>query len=347
MPHARITSVASAVPALVSVHDIAAFLAPEQGGDKVTHIAAQAEIATKGLAVDPRAEDPRGWSTHTRMLRARDEVEPLAERALGTALSRAGVAPEEVDFFAPSTSTVQAVPGLDVLADKVGMRENAQRMPLGPAGCYAAVPSLNVCRNQTAVNGGISVLLVADMFSPHLQPPPYDNEQAVVLTLFGDGAGSAVIRPGTDGHPGLDILDVESLYLAEHRDALKLEPSASGLRMALSPDLPDIVAKGLATPVDALLARNRLGRDDIAHWAVHPGGLRVIDAVASTLALPEDQVSASRAAMRAYGNTAGPAVLTVLERLWDTVIATPGQHTVILSFGPGATIYAMLLRSGG
>jgi predicted naringenin-chalcone synthase len=48
--------------------------------------------------------------------------------------------------------------------------------------------------------------------------------------------------------------------------------------------------------------------------------------------------------MREYGNTAAPAVLGVMERLQAATPLAPGEHGVALAFGPGATIWSVLLR---
>jgi predicted naringenin-chalcone synthase len=57
-------------------------------------------------------------------------------------------------------------------------------------------------------------------------------------------------------------------------------------------------------------------------------------------------MAVSRATMREYGNTAAPAVLGVVERMQMINPLGPGQHGVVLAFGPGATIWSLLLRGG-
>ena len=41
--------------------------------------------------------------------------------------------------------------------------------------------------------------------------------------------------------------------------------------------MPDVLAGQVGTGVDDLLARNQLRRDEVAAWAVHPGGPRILD----------------------------------------------------------------------
>jgi predicted naringenin-chalcone synthase len=187
------------------------------------------------------------------------------------------------------------------------------------------------------------VVLCVDLFSPHLQPGPYDKEAAVVAGLFGDGAAAVVISPAEAGHPGLDIVDTEMLTAPSHAEDLQVHLGDRGLGIVLAPTMPGVVASSVAKPVDTLLARHGLRRDEVAYWAVHPGGLRIIDRVADELNLPASAVDAAKAVLAEHGNTASAAVLTVLHDIQRVTPLEPGRHAVAMAFGPGATIATMLL----
>ena len=60
-----------------------------------------------------------------------------------------------------------------------------------------------------------------------------------------------------------------------------------GFRMGLSPRVPDVLARHVADVVDELLAAAGLRVEDVAGWAVHPGGPRILDVVRDELGLPE------------------------------------------------------------
>ncbi len=95
-----------------------------------------------------------------------------------------------------------------------------------------------------------------------------------------------------------------------------------------------------------LLTRHRLGVRDVAAWAVHPGGPRIIDVVADRLQLPESDVAGSRAVLREHGNCSSATVLLVLQRIRRDKALEPGDHVMALTFGPGLTLYGALLRQG-
>lgn len=201
---------------------------------------------------------------------------------------------------------------------------------------------LLIARDWVEANGRPAVVLCVDLFSTHLQAGPYDKEKAVCLTLFGDAGAAVVLTPGEG--PGLEIVDREMRTVPEYADALQVHMENSGLRVSLGASMPDAVGAAVAKPVDALLARNELRREDITWWAVHPGGLRIIDRVVEQLNVPDESVAFSKGVYAEHGNTSSAAVLTVLQRIQAAAPLPPGGYGVALAFGPGVSIWALLLR---
>jgi predicted naringenin-chalcone synthase len=117
-----------------------------------------------------------------------------------------------------------------------------------------------------------------------------------------------------------------------------------GFRMRLSPKVPAILDQHVLALTAELLARHALEIADVDHWAIHPGGPRIIDTVARKLGLPDSAVEASRDTLRSHGNCSSATTLLVLQELSTRSEILPGQHVVALAFGPGLTLYAVLLR---
>jgi predicted naringenin-chalcone synthase len=88
------------------------------------------------------------------------------------------------------------------------------------------------------------------------------------------------------------------------------------------------------------LRSHDLSIDDIANWAIHPGGPKILDATQRALQLPEEKMAPSRDTLRQHGNMSSPTVLAILETITKRENPTP---TVALAFGPGLSIEAMLL----
>ncbi|MGP3966111.1 type III polyketide synthase [Streptomyces sp. 6N223] len=344
MTHARIVDVSFLAPPAVKMAELAHLTAADAGGDAVARVIGNSAIVTKGMAVNLLQEDSRWWPTRRRMDRGLAEARRLGRDTVARALGRAGLPPRDVGLLATVTTTTHSAPGLDALAPELGLPDDAQVLSLGPMGCYAALPALTTCADWVARHQRPAVLLAVDLFSPHVQPPPYDKEAAVVLTLFGDGAAAVVLSPAAPGLAGADVIDAEQLTVPAHAADLQVHLGERGLRITLKPSMPDVVASRVAVPARALLERHGIAWHEVAWWAVHPGGRRIIDRVEEALRLPPESVAASRAAMAEFGNTASPAVLGVVERLQSARPLGPGEHGVALAFGPGATIWALLIR---
>jgi alkylresorcinol/alkylpyrone synthase len=84
---------------------------------------------------------------------------------------------------------------------------------------------------------------------------------------------------------------------------------------------------------------------DVAHWAVHPGGPRILEVVADRLGLPDGALDPSRAVLAAHGNCSSATVLLVIDEIRRTRDLTAGSWMVAMAFGPGLTLYAALLRT--
>lgn len=298
-------------------------------------------VRTRHGVADPRVEDLSRWGTGARMRRYLAEALPLGKEAVAGCLADAGLRAADVDAFTVVSCTGYATPGIDVLlARDLGFAPDVQRLQVGHMGCYAAIPGLSAAADGVVARGRTTVLLCLELTSLHLQPPTDDAEQIVAHALFSDAAAAVAL---TDHGPGLEVLDVVAHTDAEHTGLMTWDVTDLGFRMSLSPKVPRVLREHVVDVVGGLLARNGLRVGDVAGWAVHPGGPRIVDTVADRLGLDDEQVRLSREVLRDHGNCSSATVLLILERLLPEL--RPGDHVVALAFGPGLTLYATLLRA--
>jgi predicted naringenin-chalcone synthase len=93
-----------------------------------------------------------------------------------------------------------------------------------------------------------------------------------------------------------------------------------------------------------LLRGTGLRRTDIAHWIVHSGGKKVIDAVKVNLGLTSHDVRHTTSVLRDFGNLSSGSFLFSFDRLRSEQIVRPGEHVVLMTMGPGSTIENALVR---
>lgn len=312
-------------------------------GDKVHRLAERvwqaSGIETRHAVADPRFDDVSSLGTGERMRRFIDEAMPLGAAAVTDALKAAGRSPDEIGLFAVVSCTGYATPGLDLrLADELGMSTAVQRLHIGHMGCYAALPGLGAVSDYVTARNRPAVLLCAELTSLHAQPPTADLQQVVAHALFSDAVAAVVVEP--DAPAGWEVIDTAAVSDPATSALMTWDVTDLGFRMGLSPEVPDVLARHAAPAVEALLAPHGLVAADIEHWAVHPGGRRIVEVVGAALDLTPEQLAASYQTLRTAGNCSSSTVLLVL----DALQAQPGEHAVAMAFGPGLTLYSTLLR---
>jgi alkylresorcinol/alkylpyrone synthase len=300
-------------------------------------IFAAAGVTRRHAVANPLDEDVSGWGTAARMARYVEEALPLGKQAVAGALDAAGLAPGDVGLFTVVTCTGYATPGLDIrLAADLGMPPGLQRLLVGHMGCYAALPGLAAVSDFVTARSRPAVLLCCELTSLHVQPAQADLEQVVAHALFSDAAAAVVVEPGARrGHRIAGLVARTDASTADH---MTWDVTDLGFRMGLSPRVPDVLSRHVGGVVDELLTGAGLRIEDVAGWAVHPGGPRILDVVRDELGLAEAQLAVSRAVLSEHGNCSSATVLLVLQELADV-----DGPVVAMAFGPGLTLYATLL----
>ncbi|MBI1378531.1 MAG: type III polyketide synthase [Frankiales bacterium] len=329
------------------------FFEQHWSGNRVARaVWASSGVRTRHGVVDPRVEDVSGWSTAARMSRFADEALPLAKGAASAALEDSGTDAAEVGLLTVVSCTGYATPGIDLmLARDLGLADSVQRLFVGHMGCYAALPGLGAVADYAVARERPALMLCVELTSLHAQPAAPTTtarhadedelEQMVAHALFGDAAAAVVVSPSG---PGVEVVDVVALTDHATGDHMTWDVTDLGFRMGLSPRVPDVLALHVRGVVDDLLGRHGTSIDQVAGWAVHPGGPRILDVVQDRLGLPDDALAESRETLGEFGNCSSATVLLVLDRVLTARRPASGSHLVVMAFGPGLTLYAALLR---
>ncbi|GAB3237916.1 type III polyketide synthase [Kineosporia babensis] len=321
--------------------------ARDLNGDRVARqIFLRAGITTRHASVDPRRTDVSGWSTGDRMRRYVTDGRKLGRAAVQAALADAGRRPDEIGLFVVVSCTGYATPGLDImLADELGMDPNVRRLIVGHMGCYAAIPGLNAAADFVRAQGRPALLLCVELTSLHRQrsDDPSDLQTVVSHALFADAAAAVVLEP--DSATGLELLHTTATTVPGTEELMTWDVTAHGFRMGLSPKVPDVLAGQVEEATAELVGPFGFTTPDVAGWAVHPGGRRIVEVVAERLRLADPLVAESRDVLDRYGNCSSATVLMVLDRIRRGRALRPGDPVVAMAFGPGLTLCSALLRT--
>ncbi len=298
--------------------------------------------------------DDRGPTTAARMQRYEVEAPTLAEQACRQALQSAGLEPQNIDHLVTVSCSGFNAPGFDLaLYPRLGLDPNTSRTHVGFMGCHGALNAMRVATSLAKSAPDTNVLVCAvELCTLHHQ---YTDEpqQIVANSLFADGAAAAIVsnrtRPtataSTNGHARSSsdwhIIASGSFLVPESTEAMSWRIGDNGFCMTLSAQVPELIKSQLKPWLESWLARHDHKLSDIASWAVHPGGPRILSATASALELEKDALDTSIGVLSECGNMSSPTILFILDRLRQQQAPRP---CVALAFGPGLVVEALLLR---
>jgi predicted naringenin-chalcone synthase len=107
--------------------------------------------------------------------------------------------------------------------------------------------------------------------------------------------------------------------------------------MTLSNFIPDLIEEDFGPFVDRATTANGIKQDHIRHWCIHPGGKKILDAVAGSLSLLPGSLKESEDVLREYGNMSSPTILFILKRIMQQSKQS-NEKIFCAAFGPGLTI---------
>ncbi|MGW0085220.1 type III polyketide synthase [Streptomyces sp. NPDC003393] len=309
-------------------------------------------VRTRHMAWDPRTAYADGHPPiKPRMAAWEENVLAMSRSTVGAILDVAGAADRDrltdrIGSFVMASCTGYAGPTPDILlAKEFGLRQDLRRTFIGHMGCNAAFNVLKTAFDALAARPGELVLAgSAEVCSVHHRPE-FTAEQAVVNALFGD-AGAMTLLAADDGGstPGPVFLGTHTETHPETTHAMSWHIEDQAFRMTLSPYVPFYIGESIEPFVERLIAPHGLGIGDVRHWGIHPGGPKIIDFVGDKLDLTPHQLAPSRAVLADHGNCSSATILLILDRILREERPAPGEHAVLMAFGPGLTMESALVR---
>jgi predicted naringenin-chalcone synthase len=246
--------------------------------------------------------------------------------------------------------TGMSAPGLDIqLLQELQLPPDVHRTSVNFMGCYAGFHAFRMADSICRADENASVLVVmAELCSLHFQPGS-EAETLVVNSLFADGACAALFvspkKARLSKSPTLRVEGFSGEVIHEGATYMTWNPSEQGFLMGLDALVPSVIEEHANRMVTDSLNKYKLKKEDIRHWALHPGGRRIVDATAKSLGFPKEKFQHSYRVLRDFGNMSSPTIGFVLKSiLQEDLKRKKEQYLFAAGFGPGITIETALFK---
>ncbi len=218
--------------------------------------------------------------TDQRMKLYEERAPVLAQQAV----ERLGLGDErhKVTHVIVTSCTGFSAPGLDLeIVARCGLDSSVERTIVGFMGCYAAVSGLKLARHIVRSEPQARVLMVnLELCTLHIKETR-EVEKLLSFYLWGDGCAASLISAE---ETGIRLDSFRSVVTPDTSELMEWHVREDGFDMVLSGKVPGAIRHTLREHQDEVLGG--AAPQEIALWAIHPGGRSVLDAVEKALKLP-------------------------------------------------------------
>ncbi len=293
---------------------------------------------------DPTADFP---TTATRMKIYKEEALTLAVQALEACFQTPNtISKSEVTHLITVSCTGMYAPGIDIeIVQKMGLSSTVHRTTINFMGCYGAFNALKVANSICKSDPDAKVIVVCvELCTIHFQKQ-FTLTNVFSNAIFSDGAAAIIIQ---NKPPNTKCLTLENFYcdlLPQTSQEMAWTIADYGFDIVLSAYVPQAIESGIAEFLKKMLAIKNLAITDINIYAIHPGGLKILQACEAALGISRADNHHSYQVLEDYGNMSSATVLFVLKRIWQmATLADMNKIIFSCAFGPGLTLESGLFK---
>ena len=270
------------------------------------------------------------------------KIIPLASDAIDKLFKETKLQSTDITHLITVSCTGLTAPGIEFqLAEQFGL-QHTEKIGLNFLGCYAAIKALKQAHYISQAEPNACVLIVsAELCSLHFYPSDSD-EDIVANLLFADGASAAIVCGDKSSHIQnkvvLKLEELGSAYIPNTFDLMTWNISPSNFKMHLSKNIASTIKDNILPVVTDFLKSTI---SEIDFWAIHPGGVKIVEAVRDKLSLTEANVEDSMHVLKNYGNMSSPTILFILQSVFNKIKNSETdepKNIFSCAFGPGINI---------
>ncbi len=272
-----------------------------------------------------------------------ETVQMMSVAAARKALDRAGVAPEQIDCVIVATVThlLQTPAIATAIAYELGT-DQAAAFDISAA-CAGFCHGLALGDQMVRGGGAGHVLVIGVERLSDLT----DLEDRGTAFIFADGAGAAVIGPSETPGIGPVVWGSDG----EQFDLIRQKEDWRDIIAMDRPVLPYLTMQGnpvfrwasftMAKVAQQALDKAGISPEDLDVFVPHQANMRIIDAMARAMKLPERVAIARDIAEQ--GNTSAASIPLALDRMIEEGQAKSGDIALLIAFGAGLAYAAQVI----
>src|SRR5262245_52843919 len=262
----EIAAIATTVPKYPidqrTLRDMVLAMAPEFRSHEALFLNTGIKTRFSCMPVDWHLQ-PRGWAARNAVFR--EAAVDLLEQVSHQCAERAGMNLREVEAVVTVSTTGLAVPGLDaILANRLGLSPNVERLPIFGLGCAGGVSGLaRATRLAQSLPNGVVLLLAVELCTINLRRTDRSIKNFISTALFGDGAAAVILRRTPSDRSLARVTAVGEHMWPHTEDMMGWSIKDDGFGVVLSPDIPKCAQYQLRPALDSFLARHGLQLDEL------------------------------------------------------------------------------------
>ncbi len=291
-------------------------------------------------------------SIENRMAIYKEKVTPLAVSAIDKLLNDNDFDKKNISHLITVSCTGLTTPGIEFYISKALSLEHTEKLSINFLGCYASFKAIKAANNICLADPNARVLIVSvELCCLHFYPSSV-GEDIIANLLFADGAAAALVcgdnvpierSPNASNKQVLAITKTGSAFIPNTENLMTWDISSSAFRMYLSGDVVNAIKNNIENALKRFLKTEEISFDI---WAVHPGGIKIVEAVQAALNLPLEKVQTSIDILRDFGNMSSATILFILEKQLSEIRAQKEDKTLLsVGFGPGLNVEMITYKS--
>lgn len=323
--------------------------------DKISLIIENSKINTRyscipdfsGTGNEMFSENNYNPSVKERMDLYKEKIAPLSIKAIDKLFIQTQTSSKDITHLITVSCTGLMAPGLEFYLSRHYNLLNAEKHSINFMGCYAALKAINYANHiANSVTDSCVLIICTELCSLHFNAST-EMEDIIANLIFADGAAAMLLCGEKSklikNKPLFHIHKTGSACIPDTLGLMTWNVTPDAFRMHLSRKIANAIKDSIKAESELFLDTENLSAD---HYAIHPGGIRIINAVKEGLYLNDDDISDSLSILNQYGNMSSPTVLFILKNIFDKINSGNGKgHNGIFTcaFGPGLNIEMLYL----